>query len=194
MYVPHNIKKICHAYKSKYNSTRENQVILLIITDGEKWHYLAVTKLSSLLKGITSNHKGDFYCLNCFREYSTEDRLEKHKNVCENHNYCCVEMPNENNKISKYNHGVKSMKTQFIIYADLECLLEKMSTCHNNPKKSSNTKINKHTPSAYSLFTHCSFDKERNNLSHYRGGDSIKKFCKDLREHTTKIINYEKKK
>ena len=37
----------------QYNSTRENQAILLMITDGKKWHYLAVTRLSSLLKGIT---------------------------------------------------------------------------------------------------------------------------------------------
>ena len=42
-----------------------NQVILLMITDGEKWHYLAITKLSTRLRGIISNHKGDFYCLNC---------------------------------------------------------------------------------------------------------------------------------
>ena len=41
--VPHNTKKICHAFKSKYKLTRENQVILLVITDGEKWHYLVVT-------------------------------------------------------------------------------------------------------------------------------------------------------
>ena len=31
LYVPHNTKKICHAYKSKYNLTRENQVILLMM-------------------------------------------------------------------------------------------------------------------------------------------------------------------
>ena len=37
-------------------------------------------------------------------------------------------------------------------------LLEKMNTCHNNPKKSSTTKINIHAPYGYSLFTHCSFD------------------------------------
>ena len=42
IYLPHNTEKICHAYNSKYNLTRENQVILLMITDGEKWHYLAV--------------------------------------------------------------------------------------------------------------------------------------------------------
>ena len=50
------------------------------------------------------------------------------------------------------------MKVPFIIYSDLESLLEKMSTCHNNPKKSSATKINKHTTSGYSLFSRCSFD------------------------------------
>ena len=98
MYVPHNTKKICHAYKSKYNSTRENQVILLIITDGEKWHYLAVKSLSALLRGIISKHKEDFYCLTCSRPYTTRNELERHKNVCENHDYCFVEMPNEDNK------------------------------------------------------------------------------------------------
>ena len=50
-YVPHNTEKICHAYKSKYNLTRENQVILSMITDGEKWHYLAATSLSGLHRG-----------------------------------------------------------------------------------------------------------------------------------------------
>ena len=68
-----------------------------------------------------------------------------------------------------------------------------MSICYNNPEESSTTKINKHTPSGYSIFTHCSFDKSKNKLNYYRGEDCMKKFCKDLREHATKIINYEKK-
>ena len=42
LYVPHNTEKIRHAYKSKHNLIRENQVILLMITDGEKWNYLDV--------------------------------------------------------------------------------------------------------------------------------------------------------
>ena len=66
LYVPHKTRKICLAYKSKHNLTREKQVILLIITDREKWHYIAVTKLSGLLRGVTGNNNGDFYCLNCF--------------------------------------------------------------------------------------------------------------------------------
>ena len=102
-------------------------------------------------------------------------------------------MPTKNNNIIKYNHGEKSMKLPFVIYTDLECLLEKMSTCINNTNESSTTKINKHTPSGYSIFTHCSFDKSKNKLNYYRGKDCMKKFSKDLREHTSKIIDYEKK-
>ena len=68
-----------------------------------------------------------------------------------------------------------------------------MSTCYNNPEESSTTKINKHTPSGYSIFTYCSFDKSRSKLNYYRDEDCMTKFCKDLREHAIKIINYEKK-
>ena len=165
-----------------------------MITDGKKWHYLTVKNLLGLLRGITSSHKEDFYCLNCFHSYRTRNKLEAHKKICENHNYCNMEIPTKGNNIIKYNQGEKSVKLPFLVYADLECLLEKMSTCQNNSNQSSTTEINKHIPSGYSIFTNCSFDKSRNNLDYYRGKDCIKKFCKDLRGHATKIINYEKKK
>ena len=91
--------------------------------------------LSALLRGITSNHNGDFYCLNCFHSYNTKSKLKKHERVCNDHDYY-VEMPNEDNKTLKYSHGEKSLKAPFIIYVDLECLLEKMHSCQNNPEKS----------------------------------------------------------
>ena len=100
-----------------------------MITDGEKGHYLTVKSLPALLKGITSNYKMDFYCLNCFHSFRTNGKLKKHIKVYENHDYCYVEMPKENNQILKYNHGEKSKRAPFVIYADLESLLEKMNTC-----------------------------------------------------------------
>ena len=183
LYIPHNT-----------NLTYNKQIILLMITVGEKWHYLVVNNLSRLLQGMPSNHNTDFYRLNCFHSYRTKNKLEAHKKICANHDYCHVEMPTKGNNTIKYNHGEKSIKMPFTIYADLECLLEKMSTCQNDPNKSSTTKINKHKPSGYSIFTHCSFDESKNKINYYRGNDCMKKFCKDLREHSTKIINYEKKK
>ena len=194
LYVPHNTKKIENAYKSKHNLTREKQIILLMISNSENWHYLVVKSLSGLLTGITANHREDFYCLNCFHSYKTKNKLEAHKKICENRDYCRVEMPTKDNNTIKYNHGEKSIKLPFAAYTDLGCLLEKMSTCYNNnPEESSTTKINKHISSGYSIFTHCSFDKSKSKLNYYRGEDCMTKFCKDLREHATKVINYEKK-
>ena len=133
--MPYNTEEIKHAYNSKYNKERKNQVILLMITNGKKSHYLAVKKLSALFIGIASKHKGDFYCLNYFHSYRTEN---------------------------------------------------------NNPEKTSTVKINKHAPSGYLLFTHCSFDLSKNKLDCYRGKDCMERFCKDLKKHATKIINMKK--
>ena len=53
-----------------------------------------------------------------------------------------------------------------------------MSTCQNNHNKSSTTKISKHTPSGYSIFTHCSFDESKNKLNYYRGDDCMRNFAR----------------
>ena len=58
--MPYNTEKLRPAYKSKHNFKRENQVILLMITDGKKWHYLTVKTLSALLRGVTSKIRKTF--------------------------------------------------------------------------------------------------------------------------------------
>ena len=52
--VPYNTIKIKHACNSKYNTNRKNQVILLMITDGKKWNYLAV---KSCLHYLDESHQ-----------------------------------------------------------------------------------------------------------------------------------------
>ena len=150
--------------------------------------------MSALLRGVTSNHNGDFYCLNCFHSYSTEKKPQKHEKVCNDHDYCYVEMPDEGYRILKYNNGEKSLKAPTIIHTDLKCLLDKMSTCHNNPDKSSTEKKTMHEAAGYSVFTRCSFDSTKNKIDCYWGKDCLKTFCNDLEEHVMKVINYEKKK
>ena len=118
--MPCNTEKIRLKYKSKHNFKSENQVILLIITGGKKLHYLTIKILPALLRGITSNHKEDFYYLNCFHSYSTKQKLkEKHEKVCNDHDYCFVEMPDKGSKTLKYNHREKSLKAPLMIYGDL---------------------------------------------------------------------------
>ena len=145
LFVPHNTEAISTAYKSKYNHKRRKQVILLMITDGKKWHYLAIRSLPALLRGIASSNNGDFYCLNCFHSYRTHNKLNKHEKVC-NH----VDMPKGDEKTLKYNPGEKSLKSPFIIYADLECILKREQPRQNNPENSYTERKVKHKPSSYS--------------------------------------------
>ena len=183
LYVPQNKKEIGVSYKSKYNRKRENQVVLLMIADGKKHHYLAlksiptangynqpIESLSRLLRRVTSNHDGDFYCMSCFHSICSDNSLRKHKRLCGNHNYCNVDMPEKNKNKLKYRYGEKLLKAPFIIYADLECLLKKEQSCQNNPKTS------------YSLDLICSFDKTKTRHYLYRGKDCTENFCKRLEQ------------
>ena len=82
-----------------------------------------------LLRGIIPNHDGGFDCLNCFYLYRTKETLKKHKKVCKDHDYCFIQMPDEDKKILKYNPGEKSLKASFIVYTDLRF---KISSNKNN--------------------------------------------------------------
>ena len=194
LFVPYNTETIRLAYKSEYNHRRKNQVILLMITDGKKQHYLAVRNLSALLREKSSNHHGGFYCLNCFYSYSTKNRLKKHEELCNKQDFCRIEMPKSVEKILKYNSGEKSLKVSFVIYLDLECLPKKEQSHQNNPEELYTEKKAKHEPSGWAMFTTCSFDVTENKLDYYRARDCIKKFCEKLKDHALKIINYKKKK
>ena len=74
---------------------------------------------------------------------------------------------------------------------DLECLLKKVRSCQNNPKNSYTEKKVKYKPSRYAWCSICSFDETKNRRYFYRGKDCIEKFCKDLKELGTEIINFE---
>ena len=148
-----------------------------------------VKSLSKLLKGKSSNHDGDYYYLNCFNSYSTENSLKKHEKICNKNDSCRIIMPRRDDNILKYNHGEKSL----VIYLDLECLLVKMLLSQNNLGKSYTERKAKHEPSGWTMFTNCSLDATKNKLDYYRGIDSIKVLCKKLKDHALKIINCEKK-
>ena len=88
LFIPHNTEIIRAAYRSECNHKHKKQVSLLMITNGKKQRYLAVTNLSALLAKISLNHDGDFYCLNCFNSYASKNKLKEHEEICNNHNSC----------------------------------------------------------------------------------------------------------
>ena len=103
-------------------------------------------------------------------------------------------MPSEDTKILEFNQYQKSDKVPFIIYADLECIIEKIDGCKNNPENSSTTKVGKDIPSGFLMSTISSFKSIENKHDVWRGKVFMKKFCGSLTEHAMKIVNFEKKK
>ena len=97
LYIPRNTKTRSIAYRSEYNNKLKKQVILLMINNGKNSHYLAVTK--------SSNHDGDFYCLNSFSSYTTKNKLKEHEEICNNNDNCRIDMPSWAEKTLKYNPG-----------------------------------------------------------------------------------------
>ena len=98
-----------------------------MITDGKKMHFLLLKSepisyngklcnhpvkiLSRLLGGKTSNHHGDFYCLNCFSSYSTENNIKEHEELFNKNDNCCIIMPSKaekNIKIQSWRKIIKS--------------------------------------------------------------------------------------
>ena len=96
LYIPHNIEEIRQSYISKHNETRNTHVNLLMITDGTgNWHYLAIKSIPALLRGVTSTHNGDFYCLNCFHSYRTSNKPQENEKLCQTHDFCNFKLPIE---------------------------------------------------------------------------------------------------
>ena len=165
-----------------------------MIRDGTgNWYYLAIKSIPALLRGVASTHNGDFYCLNCFHSYTTHNRLKEHEILCQNNDFCNLKLPNEKNKYLSSTSVKITLKTPFIIYADLGCLLIKMSSYENTPITSYTEKKALHMPCGYSIHTCYSFNKTLNEQKYYRGQDCIEKFSIELRSIFIKLINYKQK-
>ena len=119
---------------------------------------------------------------------------ESHKKVCGNKDFCNVIMTSEDTHILQFNQYQKSNKAPFFVNANLECIIEKIDGCRNNPENLSSTKVSEHIPSGFSVSTISSFRSISNKHDVHRGKDCMKNFGEPLREHAMKIIRFKKKK
>ena len=100
--------------------------------------------------------------------FYNKNKLEPHKRVCENKEFCNVIMPSEDTKILEFNQY--------------------------QTENSSATKVSGHSPSGFSMCTISSFRSIENKHHVYRGKDCMEKFFEFVREYAMKIINFKTKK
>ena len=59
-------------------------------------------KLSTISRGITLKHHGDFCCLNCLHSFITENKLKSHEKVCKNKYFCVTLIPSQKVNILEF--------------------------------------------------------------------------------------------
>ena len=167
-------------YICRKGGNYERIINLMLITENNRKHYVAIKPLSRLLSSQNTKHKGkEYFCMNCLQGFNEESSRDEHLYYCINNESVKVEMPHRN-PIVKYSDGQFQFKVPFIMYADFESILEPIPGPENNPRISSTRGINNHVSSGWCVRSEFADGKVKNPLKLYHGQDCIKKFCDHL--------------
>ena len=113
---------------SKQNN---NDVLnLLLITRGEKKHYVLIKDFNCLMYNKTKHRERKHFCMHCLQCFSAEEVLSKHKTNCMGINgEQAIRMPQKGNNILQFQNYHKQMSAPFFIYPDIEAITEKVQGC-----------------------------------------------------------------
>ena len=135
--------------KAKKEDERKHNIVLLLIKKGDNSHYCLIKNLSALLASQVNKHKSKLYfCLNCLNGYDEEEKLNKHKEYCNETESIKVNMPAPETYI-KFKNFLYSERAPFAIYADFESIVKPLDTCEPDPNKSYTLKYQKHEPVSF---------------------------------------------
>ena len=148
---------------------------LMLITENNRKHYVAIKSLSRLLQSQNTKHKErkNFFA-NCLQGFWEECSRDKLIGYCKDNESVRIEMPHKR-PIVEYSDGQFQFKVLFIMYTDFESILEPTQGLGNNPRISTTRGINVHIPSCEFVY-----GGVKNPLKLYRGKDCIRKFCKHI--------------
>lgn len=149
-------------------------------------HYCWIKNLSRLISAQVSDHKGRiFICDRCLNHFHSLEKLETHRINCENQNDCAIEMPTDENDTVSFKNVKNQMETPFIIYADVETILEEptQNFCNEPQKKDvkpKTTAYQEHEVYSVGYYMKCAFDDSKSFYKSKRGPDCIDWFIKEL--------------
>ena len=152
----------------------------MLITDGNRKHYVAIKSLKRLLFSQNSKHKeSQHFCTNCLQRFATEISRNEHYVYCKSNEAMRIEMPVEKPTV-EYSDGQYQFKVPFMMYADFESVLEPIQGASNNPGISSVRGLNIHTPSGWCVHSEFAYGEVSNLCSQYRGLNCVEKFCEHV--------------
>ena len=190
-----------YALNSSKEKSRDNKVImyplyntkergrkyhanLLLVTSGEKRHYVVIKNLSRLLKGRTAGDHKMYICNYCLYSFEHEETMKAHAVSCSEHAAVTAEYPTEDMNILKFKNYGHTLETPFTIYADFESILERV----DDDESKSTRKINKHVPCGFACLTTSSCERyNREEVVVYSGRDCMSKFFQHIHSEQLRI-------
>ena len=156
-------------------------VNLLLLTDGEKRHYVLVKNLSRLIAPRSGHKTASFPCVYCLHIFCRADLLADHIPHCKPHG------PQRDDTTLFFKHEDRQLRAPFIVYADFECFTEKLATCIPNTASFTH-RYQQHTPSGYCFHVVSDHPGYTSTPVVYRGPDVVDHFLESLR-HEHRLIN-----
>ena len=125
----------------------------MLISESGVWHYTAIKSLSRLISSSNSKHKRkQYFCTNCLLGFTSESSRDEHRVYCKDNETVRVEMPCKGSTVDVCD-GLNQSRVPFIMYADFEAILEPIQGLRLDPEESYTTKINKHIPSGWCIYS-----------------------------------------
>ncbi len=126
---------------------------LLLLSDGQKYHYVLIHDLCKLVDVIRNRgqRNRNQICRNCFHVFNSYEALETHREVCGEKSAVVVSMPTNTNDSVAFKRYEARWFAPFVLYYDFESLIVPLDTTFDDPNKSSTTTLERHQPCGYSL-------------------------------------------
>lgn len=168
-----------HYSKMDKNIPRIN---LLLIQNKNGGHYTWIRNFSRLFGNPSKNYKARYYCTHClFANYDSKAKMNEHMIDCEGPERaaCRIEMPEEGKNTLKFVNEHKKMPVPYVIYADFECIIQKVPHAIPSPEKSSTTVVQKQVACGFCYIVVKS-DGTTFPPVEYRGENAAKHFVKSI--------------
>ena len=182
-------------------SSVAKHIDLLITSNAETNHYVWIKNFNKLCSKITKHTTKKFFCKHCIQHFTSESKLEKHMEDCIVLTKCqAIEMPAEGT-VTKFKSFRETVKIPFVIYADMESILEKLTVVKEqtsymqdsdmsaSQEQENTEKLQKHVACSYGYKVVCCYDGSMSKpFKMYRGLDSVHNFFTDIFEEEKEIL------
>ena len=160
------------------------RINLMLTHKGDNTHYSYVKRLTALLYDQNHHNDSKHFCERCLHGYSRKELLERHKQECKGllKTATRTEVMKEGENKMSFTNFYKQMKAPYVIYADFECILEKIAGCEPSADKSFTVKTEKHEPCGFSYIAVRS-DGKLFGPFNYRGREAVYVFLKWMQNH-----------